>query len=76
MKRFGGILPILLICCVWAVPIGGLAEKAEDACIQCHQKLSPGQVADWKASKHRQEDVSCADCHGTKLMRATHAKSK
>jgi len=70
MKRFGGILLILLICCVWAVPIGGLAEKVEDACIQCHQKLSPGQVADWKASKHSLEDVGCADCHGAKHMKA------
>ncbi|HID96650.1 MAG TPA: cytochrome C [Thermodesulfobacteriaceae bacterium] len=40
--------------------------SAEDACIKCHQKISPGQVADWKISKHSQEDVTCSTCHGDK----------
>ena len=35
-------------------------------CVKCHEKTSPGQVADWKASKHFKEDVSCSDCHGEK----------
>jgi hypothetical protein len=35
-----------------------------DKCIDCHSKISPGQVQDWKVSKHSSEDVSCADCHG------------
>ncbi|MBL0714906.1 MAG: cytochrome c3 family protein [Desulfosarcina sp.] len=35
-----------------------------DECIDCHAKISPGQVQDWKVSKHFQEEVSCMDCHG------------
>ena len=35
-----------------------------DKCIDCHSKISPGQVQDWKVSKHSSEDVSCVDCHG------------
>ncbi|AEH44306.1 multiheme cytochrome family protein [Thermodesulfatator indicus DSM 15286] len=40
-------------------------EKIKKACISCHEKISPGQVMDWRASKHAAEDISCADCHGT-----------
>ncbi len=35
-----------------------------DICSDCHNKTSPGVVSDWKASKHYEEDVGCADCHG------------
>ena len=38
----------------------------EETCITCHKKISPGQVADWKASKHREENIACSDCHGDK----------
>ena len=34
-------------------------------CIKCHEKISPGQVADWKLSKHAENDVTCSECHGT-----------
>ncbi len=37
---------------------------AADKCLKCHSKITPGIVADWKISKHKSEDVSCADCHG------------
>jgi hypothetical protein len=29
----------------------GLSEEGK-ACITCHQQTSPGQVADWKDSRH------------------------
>jgi len=37
---------------------------AGDGCIDCHTKISPGQVQDWKASAHAGSDVTCATCHG------------
>ncbi len=37
---------------------------AEDACVDCHIKISPGQVQDWKVSAHAGEGVGCAECHG------------
>jgi len=46
-----------------------------DSCIDCHTKISPGQVQDWKASKHSKEDVSCVDCHGDKHSTAEDYKN-
>jgi len=45
---------------VWA----GTIELGQ-ACLQCHQKLSPSLVTDWKASKHAEKGVGCDTCHGT-----------
>jgi len=33
-------------------------------CVDCHKKVTPGAVADWALSKHSQNDVGCAECHG------------
>lgn len=43
----------------------GMSGWAADACIDCHSKLSPGQVRDWQVSQHAQVGVGCATCHGT-----------
>lgn len=40
----------------------GLSEEGKK-CISCHQNTSPGQVADWKESRHAHVGVSCIDCH-------------
>jgi len=47
-----------------ATPVA--AETRDNACIQCHKEISPGQVDDWRASKHSGEDVGCVTCHGEK----------
>ncbi|MCP3868905.1 MAG: hydroxylamine oxidoreductase [Gammaproteobacteria bacterium] len=38
-----------------------------ELCIQCHQGITPGIVADWSTSRHAQtsEPVYCNDCHGS-----------
>ncbi len=46
-----------------------------DSCIDCHTKISPGQVQDWKVSKHSAEDVGCVDCHGDKHSTAEDYKN-
>ena len=33
-------------------------------CIDCHTKVTPNIVSDWKLSKHSQVEVSCVSCHG------------
>ena len=33
-------------------------------CIECHSKITPNIVSDWKLSKHSQVDVTCIACHG------------
>jgi hydroxylamine dehydrogenase len=40
------------------------AAIADDLCIDCHKKTSPGQVQDWAASIHAQNEVTCSTCHG------------
>ncbi len=35
-------------------------------CVQCHTKTTPGIVNDWKISKHSENEVDCATCHGSK----------
>ncbi|OCC16122.1 Multiheme cytochrome c [Dissulfuribacter thermophilus] len=37
---------------------------AEENCITCHKKISPGQVKDWSVSKHAENDITCSVCHG------------
>jgi len=53
------------------------ATYAGVACLDCHSKVTPGAVSDWKISKHSQNDVSCDVCHGADHNTATDfAKAK
>jgi len=47
-----------------------------DECVDCHQKISPGIVADWQASKHASINggPKCATCHGKLHTKADDAK--
>ncbi len=55
MGLLGGVFSFLLL---------SGAVQAGDACIECHQKISPGQVKDWEVSEHAKNDISCSTCHG------------
>jgi hypothetical protein len=35
-------------------------------CVECHKKVTPNIVSDWQLSKHSQNDIDCAVCHGDK----------
>ena len=45
----------------------GLSEEGR-ACITCHQQTTPGQVADWKQSRHAHAGISCIDCWSNGLF--------
>ena len=67
MKKLSlGLLGAAVVLCFGSVAMAGQAEKKAEstACIECHTKISPGQVQDWKVSKHAEEEIGCADCHG------------
>ena len=50
--------------------------SAQD-CVDCHKKVTPGVVSDWTLSKHRQNSVECAACHGADHTASTDvAKAK
>jgi len=40
------------------------AGQAPSNCVECHSRVTPGIVSDWKLSKHSLGDVGCSVCHG------------
>ena len=40
--------------------------KLAASCVECHAKLTPGHVNDWKESRHGHVGVSCVECHVVK----------
>ncbi len=75
MKSAKIIWILLLFFGILVSPVTGITgENSDDACINCHQEVSPGLVADWRASKHSEEDVGCTTCHGEKHMVAKDCK--
>lgn len=43
---------------------------AQKSCTDCHTKVTPNIVSDWKISKHSQNEVDCSVCHGTDHSKA------
>ncbi len=37
---------------------------AAQNCVECHQKVTPSVVSDWRLSKHDDNGVDCSVCHG------------
>ena len=65
MGRKISVIALLLLCST--ILLSGLSRAAKkEVCIKCHERRTPGLVADWRASKHSMEGVTCSDCHGTK----------
>jgi len=58
--HFPAMVAVLL-----ALSGSAVAELDRDAkrCVDCHERNQPAMVADWRASKHSDEDVSCITCH-------------
>ena len=52
------IIIFLLLC--FAFSSFALAQE----CMDCHKKITPNIVSDWKISKHSQNDITCSACHG------------
>ena len=70
MHRFLWIVLIGLLLVFVASP-EGLAQQAKETsqaklCVECHKKETPNIVTDWQISRHSENDVGCADCHGDK----------
>ena len=57
-----------------AVMFCGLAAGLQaQQCLECHKKATPNIVSDWQLSKHSQNDVDCAVCHGEDHITAVDA---
>lgn len=55
----GSLLAFFLLSLSPPAPLSG-----QDDCVACHEKETPGMVADWKLSKHAAVGVGCTTCHG------------
>jgi hypothetical protein len=40
-------------------------QATAQKCVECHKQVTPKIVSDWQLSKHSQNDVDCAVCHGS-----------
>jgi hypothetical protein len=49
---------IVLVCTVF------VATASAQVCVECHKKVTPGIVNDWRISKHFQNKIDCSECHG------------
>jgi len=53
------------LACFAIVTTSSLAQQPPASqCIDCHSKVTPNIVSDWKLSKHSQMEVTCVACHG------------
>jgi len=62
MKKIISMLPF--VCLFIVVTFISVSLASDDSCVSCHEKLTPGQVKDWKISKHSAINVTCSTCHG------------
>jgi predicted CXXCH cytochrome family protein len=59
---------------LWIAVVGFAATtSAASPCVDCHLKVSPFQVNDWKLSKHAASGVDCTACHGERHQSADDA---
>ncbi len=52
-----------LILAFFAILLVSLPSSAQQ-CVECHKKVTPNIVSDWQLSKHSQNGIDCAVCHG------------
>jgi hydroxylamine dehydrogenase len=52
-----------------------VAWASDQECVDCHAKINPNAVSDWRLSKHSRNDVGCSDCHGDSHNTAADAAS-
>src|SRR5581483_3872578 len=58
-------LPHFALCALLLLfPTFLFAQQPATQCIDCHSKVTPGIVSDWKLSKHSSMEVTCVNCHG------------
>jgi hypothetical protein len=46
------------------LPAPAQAQDGNPACLDCHNRETPGIVSDWQLSRHGQNGITCAICHG------------
>lgn len=57
------MLALLVVVCSGLIYAADQPSAASQ-CVECHSKVTPNIVSDWKLSKHSQAEVTCVACHG------------
>lgn len=55
---------LVILGVVSLLPILLSAQQPATQCVDCHTKVTPNIVSDWKLSKHSGVEVTCISCHG------------
>jgi hydroxylamine dehydrogenase len=79
MKRSARILAGLgsLFVAWGCTPIMAAGADVGAKCVECHAKVTPNVVNDWKLSEHAGLGIGCDSCHGGEhLTAADAAKAK
>jgi hydroxylamine dehydrogenase len=68
----------LFVCSYAAIAASAAASPQTDLkggqqCIECHSKVTPNVVSDWKQSRHSEMNIACDSCHGSDHMTAADA---
>jgi len=58
--------PVLILLASFSLGASSFGQQSSSAtqCIDCHTKVTPNIVSDWKLSRHSQIEVTCVSCHG------------
>jgi hypothetical protein len=66
----GSLVAVTLVDAVKHREIAGpkppVVPEDSKACVDCHSRVTPLQVAQWSASKHGEQGIACVSCHGAK----------
>ena len=62
MKMFTAVAFLLFVAFMSMPALAQTATAAQ--CLECHTKVTPNIVSDWKLSKHSGAEVTCVACHG------------
>ena len=65
-KMVLGITAIAMVVTSPAAEANKKSGPSSGTCLECHGKLTPQVVSDWRISRHHDTEVGCADCHGDK----------
>ncbi len=75
MKQCAGLLlTLLVLLCLNARGFSLQEPNPGSACVECHTKVTPNIVTDWKESKHSRMGIYCDACHGSEHTTATDAR--
>jgi len=61
---FPRLLSFILVLSCSGLMYAADQASAASQCVECHNKVTPNIVSDWKLSKHSQAEITCAACHG------------